>query len=58
MTVGRLYVLPDDVKYLAPLVMKHRLIVSGSARNRELTAEQVIRTVIEDTPIPERPFQK
>jgi len=51
---GRLYVLPDDVKYLASRVLNHRIILSPIARNQELSAEKVVDRLLEDTPIPER----
>jgi MoxR-like ATPase len=51
----RLYVLPDDVKYLAPRVLRHRLILSVSGRSQELSTETVVGSVLENTPIPQRP---
>jgi MoxR-like ATPase len=52
----RLYVLPDDVKYLAPRVLRHRIILSASGRSQELSTEAVVRSVLENTPIPQRSF--
>lgn len=49
---GRDYVLPDDVKAMAPHVLAHRLIVSSQARLRGRTAEDVLRDVIERVPVP------
>jgi MoxR-like ATPase len=40
---GRDFVLPDDVKYLAEATLAHRLIVSPSARIKNVTARQVDR---------------
>ena len=51
---GKLYVLPDDVKYLAPRVLSHRLILSASGRSQELSIDKVISNLLEETPIPER----
>lgn len=48
---GRLYVLPDDVKYLAPRVLTHRIVLSPTER-LELSSESVVATLLEDTPIP------
>jgi MoxR-like ATPase len=51
---GRDYVLPDDVKILAPYVLPHRMIVSPGARLRDLKTEDVIEDVLDQQPIPER----
>jgi MoxR-like ATPase len=53
---GRLYVLPDDVKYLAPKVLRHRLVLSAPGRGQELSTEAVIGNILEETPIPQRPL--
>ncbi len=50
----RLYVLPDDVKYLAPWVLRHRIVLSASGRSQELSTEAVVDSVLESTPIPQR----
>jgi MoxR-like ATPase len=52
----RLYVLPDDVKYLASRVLRHRIILSAAGRSQELSAEAIIGTVLDSTPIPPRPL--
>jgi MoxR-like ATPase len=52
----RLYVLPDDVKYLAPRVLRHRIVLSAAGRSQELSTEAVVGTVLENTPIPQRPL--
>jgi MoxR-like ATPase len=49
---GRDYVIPDDVKYLAPYVLPHRLILGTQARLRGRDAEGVIREIIETMPVP------
>jgi MoxR-like ATPase len=51
---GRDYVLPDDVKILAPYVLPHRMIVSPGARLRDLKTEDVIEDVLDQQPVPER----
>ncbi|MBQ9732753.1 MAG: hypothetical protein IJV74_00795, partial [Clostridia bacterium] len=43
---------PDDVKYLAPFVLSHRLMLSGEARLSGLKAESVINSILEKTPVP------
>jgi MoxR-like ATPase len=49
---GRDYVEPDDVKAVAPTVLAHRLILAPEARSSGLDAEELVRTVIERTPVP------
>lgn len=51
--LGRDYALPDDVKFIAPFVLSHRLIISPSARLRSVQADQVIQTILEQLPMPE-----
>ena len=50
---GRVYVLPDDVKFIAPYVLSHRLIISPSARLRNVQAQQVLSAILEQLPMPE-----
>jgi MoxR-like ATPase len=49
---GRDYVEPDDVKAVAPAVLAHRLILAAEARSSGLDAEELVRSVIERTPVP------
>lgn len=51
---GRDYVLPDDVKYLAPFVLAHRVILTSEAKYDGLTSDEVIVKVVKDTHIPIR----
>jgi MoxR-like ATPase len=44
---GRDYTTPDDVKFLAPYVLTHRLVTSGSQRS-----SQIIDRLLQETPIP------
>jgi MoxR-like ATPase len=41
---GRDYVIPDDIKLLAPHVLSHRLIASGGRRSKSIV-EQLLRSV-------------
>lgn len=41
---GRDYVIPDDVKYLAPYVLSHRLIPAGNRRSKTII-ERLLRSV-------------
>ncbi len=48
----RSYVTPDDIKAVAPDVMRHRVMVSYEAEAEEITAEDVLRRVLEALPVP------
>jgi MoxR-like ATPase len=45
---GRDYVLPDDIKLLAIPTLAHRIILGPGARLKNLTAENVVQSVISD----------
>lgn len=51
---GRDYVLPDDVKYLAPLVLAHRVILTSEARYEGASAEDIISSIVKTTHVPIR----
>ena len=53
---GRDFVKPDDVKYLAPFVFGHRLILVPEARYEGVTPEQVIGQIIQQVMVPVRRF--
>ena len=48
---GRDYVLPDDVKEVARLVLPHRLSVKAGSRVRGRDAATVVREILEDLPL-------
>lgn len=49
---GRDFVLPDDVKFLAEPTLAHRLIVSPSARIKNVDTRQIIEDALSHTPVP------
>ena len=49
---GRNYVLPDDVKLLAPHVLSHRLLLSPQARIRGRTVDAVVQEAVEGVAAP------
>ncbi|MDD5369831.1 MAG: MoxR family ATPase [Anaerolineaceae bacterium] len=49
---ARDYVLPDDVKALAVPVLAHRMVVSPSARLRNLTSEKIVQEIMNNLPVP------
>ena len=48
---GREYVLPDDVKYLAPFVLTHRLTLTEKDRLRGALPESFLERIIAETPV-------
>lgn len=50
--LGRDYVLPDDIKYLAALVLGHRMVLQPASRLKNLTADQVIQDTLGTVVVP------
>jgi MoxR-like ATPase len=48
---GRDYVLPDDVKHLAPAVLAHRCIVHPESALRGVTIEAILNAILDKTPL-------
>ncbi|NLG98931.1 MAG: MoxR family ATPase [Chloroflexi bacterium] len=48
---GRDHVLPDDVQYLVPSILTHRLLVSPEAQLRGRTAQSILDEILERTPL-------
>ncbi len=55
---GRDFVLPDDVKFIAVSVLAHRMIMSPSARLRNVAAAEVMAAIFEELPVPEGNYSK
>lgn len=49
---GREYVLPDDVKHVAPNVLCHRMMISPQAQLRGRTASQLVSDIVASVPVP------
>ena len=49
---GREYVAPDDVKQIAPDVLRHRLVLTYEAEAEELTPDAVIKRLLDELPVP------
>ncbi len=49
---AREYVLPDDVKQLAPTVLGHRLVLTTDARIRDRQPEEVLAEILRSVPVP------
>jgi MoxR-like ATPase len=49
---GREYLVPDDVKAVAPAVLPHRLILGPEARSAGLGGAELVAEALEKTPVP------
>ena len=49
---GRGYVTPQDVKSVAPDVLRHRIIPSFEAEAEELTPDSLVSTLLDELPVP------
>ncbi|HEX6922343.1 MAG TPA: MoxR family ATPase [Bacillales bacterium] len=49
---NRDYIVPDDVKFMAPFVLSHRLILKSEARFGGLQAEEIVNEVLERIHVP------
>jgi len=50
--LGRDYVIPDDIKALAQVTLSHRLIISPSARIKNVDPRAVVEEIIGSVPVP------
>ena len=49
---GNAFVLPDDVKRVAPAILAHRIIIRPESRLRRVTAANVIEEIIAESSVP------
>ena len=49
---GRGYVTPDDIKLLAPDVLRHRLILSFEAQAEAISTDQIIQQILKRVEVP------
>lgn len=49
---GRDYVLPDDIKVLAPYILAHRVVVSPAARLTDVNARKIVREILDSLAVP------
>lgn len=48
---GRSYVIPDDIKYLLPAVLRHRLILAPESEFGGVTVNEIIRDALENVEV-------
>jgi MoxR-like ATPase len=51
---GREFVIPDDIKFLVPYVLKHRLLLRSEARMNGTTEQAVLDRIVSQVPVPVR----
>ena len=49
---GRSFVLPEDVKKVAPMVLRHRIVLSYEAAADSINADEIIARILDFIPIP------
>ena len=49
---GRGYVVPDDIKQLAPDILRHRIITTFEAEAQDVTSEQIARRILDSVEVP------
>ena len=49
---GRDFVIPDDIKFLAPFVLCHRMLISAQAQLRGRTPERLVEDIVSSVAVP------
>ena len=49
---GRGFVTPDDIKQIAPDVLRHRVLISYEAEAENITSDMIVRRILDFTPVP------
>ncbi|WP_026691261.1 AAA family ATPase [Alteribacter aurantiacus] len=49
---NRDYVIPDDIKFLAPFALRHRVLLNSDAKLSSITNDRVIRDIIDQVTVP------
>jgi MoxR-like ATPase len=49
---GRTHVTPDDIKHIAPDVLRHRVLLTYEAEAEEITTEHVVQTLLSKVRVP------
>ncbi|MGB9679144.1 MAG: AAA family ATPase [Thermoanaerobacteraceae bacterium] len=49
---GRDFVTPDDVKYMAPYILSHRIILKGESKLKNIDSNSIINEILKETNIP------
>ena len=49
---GRSYVIPDDIKALAPAILRHRLVLHPDAEIEGVTADDCVQSILREATVP------
>ena len=49
---GRAYVTPQDVKIMAPDILRHRVLISYEAEARDMTSDDIIQDILNTVDVP------
>ena len=49
---GRAFVMPEDIKAVAPDIMRHRILLSYEAEAEEVTTKEVVNQLLNHVPVP------
>jgi MoxR-like ATPase len=50
--MGRSFIIPDDIQFVAPHIINHRLILTPDAEMESITPESIIKEIIADLEVP------
>ena len=45
-------VIPEDVKYVAKDILRHRILLSYEAEAEEITSEDIVDQLLQEVPVP------
>ena len=49
---GRGYVVPDDIKQLAPDILRHRIITTFEAEAQDVTSDRIVQRILDNVEVP------
>lgn len=49
---GRSFVIPEDIKEIAPAVLRHRLVLTYEAESEEMSADRIIAALLDSVNVP------
>jgi len=49
---GRHYVIPDDVKYVASSVLRHRIMLTYQAAAEDVNADKIVKAILDSVIVP------
>ena len=49
---GRGFVTPEDIKQIAPDVLRHRIVISYEAEAEEVTSANIVQTILDHIEVP------